>query len=771
MSLGLLFLKRTDRQGWFRYIVMIIAVALSAAALMASLAFGAGVAGQNRRGIWVGQIAYNMQDFGVENLSADQSKLKNKTLMSFRSTYFNGESGKKNLISELGLKQMGPKSPKMPEISKMPKRNELLVSKAMMELMEKEPALRRRYQKYDVKLGIPDSLLSSPDTKMVAYEIPEGWFHKYEAGNKLRDGVVAFGKKDLPKFTAPSETRSTMITETFMLVFGLGLCFPMMVLLIIATRIGMVQREQRYAALSLIGASKRQVNRIILAESLLSTGIGIIIGSGLYLVLKIWLLANLRFGGNRLFLEDMELSLGAYGGVVGLILLIVILVNLVALRKVKSSPLGVVKTQKMPKRPKIWSLAPLAVAAFSTYKLNQMGGAWFFKNSDMGMLWFAGTFLLTMASLLFAGGYLTYVVSRLISRVSRGAPGMMVSKRMRIFAKTIFSSVSGVVLALYVSSFFMTTLASVEKTFTAQYKEEQVMIDLQGMLRNERTVEVDLSSPESKQIFMREVEKNPELRKLLKGQYEKKFLIYKTQEKAGTSGELYTCKDLKQLTKLSCPAEFSEDEKVTVSADYAENKHIINKVASEAKFEVADNGVLFVFEDREKAEQGRELLRDTATMIARETGIAFTVSNPTETIWDLFTRIAGLIQVVLLGTTVTIIIAGFSVTVAAIGGVFERKRSFSNLRLSGVEVRQLGLVVILEMIIPMLLSAVVAVVAGMLTSKYLAAVTVGVKFVFATPHMEYLGMVAGALLGAIVIMVATLPILKQVTDLDQNRTE
>ena len=48
--------------------------------------------------------------------------------------------------------------------------------------------------------------------------------------------------------------------------------------LVIAKQLGGVQREKRYAALRLIGATKKQVTRVILLESLIASIVGVVIG-------------------------------------------------------------------------------------------------------------------------------------------------------------------------------------------------------------------------------------------------------------------------------------------------------------------------------------------------------------------------------------------------------------------------------------------------------------------------------------------------------------
>lgn len=61
-------------------------------------------------------------------------------------------------------------------------------------------------------------------------------------------------------------------------VGGTILLFPIVMFVAVATQLGGVQREKHYAALRLIGATKKQVTRVILLESLIASIVGVVIG-------------------------------------------------------------------------------------------------------------------------------------------------------------------------------------------------------------------------------------------------------------------------------------------------------------------------------------------------------------------------------------------------------------------------------------------------------------------------------------------------------------
>ena len=107
-----------------------------------------------------------------------------------------------------------------------------------------------------------------------------------------------------------------------------------------ATQLGAAQREKRYAALRLIGATKRQVTRILLLESLLASVVGVVIGLDafglLQAPLKEFKMDGMRFNPGDLALTGMQFAL-----IIGLTLGLTVFVNWRRMRRAQISPLGV----------------------------------------------------------------------------------------------------------------------------------------------------------------------------------------------------------------------------------------------------------------------------------------------------------------------------------------------------------------------------------------------------------------------------------------------
>lgn len=775
MKLGLLFLKRTDKQGWFRNIVIVFAIMLATATLLSAMALGNGFNKSFDRGHWYSNLLTAQRRNAKRSL--DLKNNDDRTVVKINAFTAFG----KVQIREVGIYQLTDKAPILPGLARQPGAKEMFVSQGLMDLIAQNPDLKERFAGYDLKLGVPNDLLSKPNEAMAIYQIPQTILNNQEAMNQS----ALVNQEQMNTIKKPVESRNQLIINIFMLICGLGVCFPLLILVISATRVGMVQREQRYAALSLIGASKRQINGIILAETLAAAGLAVVLGSGLFVVFKKLILEQLKFNGDVMFAGDLWPSVSVFCGVIGLVLMVAIIVNWWALRKVKTSPLGVVKDQKRLRKPTILGALPLLVAGGIIWKLNQLGPQWFYpanpgEGGNRPELYFLGTFLLLMIGLLTAGAFLTYVVAKILEKLARHASLVMATKRLQMFARPIFSSVSGVVLALFVGSFFLGTIASVEATMMHEYQEAQTNHDLQSRQINTNQLKIYENRLGDAQMYQA-MTQHTKLMSLTKRHTRVRMFSEQLIDVSGAAraqertvfGEIYTCQELTQWTKLRCPADYQPTEQVVINTnnqDHTKQNQLVRLTPELlARGTIQYANIVLEFANRADLERGRKFVQNIMARSIREADQGGFIQSDDDK-FDSLGSVRGLIQAIMAGTALTIGMAGFSVAVAMIGSFFERKKSFSNLRLMGVDIAQLYRVVLIESIVPLLLAAVLAVVVGLLTVRYLVSV-MSSKFIFAMPKADYFWMVGVSLLVTIGIIVSTLPILKRVTALESNRTE
>ncbi|HEY5985479.1 MAG TPA: FtsX-like permease family protein [Streptosporangiaceae bacterium] len=194
-------------------------------------------------------------------------------------------------------------------------------------------------------------------------------------------------------------------------VVAAALLFPVLIFIATATRLLAARREQRFAAMRLVGATPRQVMVISAVESTVAAVIGVARGFALFYALRS-ALAPIPFTGTPFFVSDLSLNpldvlLAAVGIPVG-----AALAARLALRRVTISPLG--ETRRVtPPPPRAWRLIPLLGGlAELTYFL----AAGRPKTTGGQILAYLPGILVTMAGLVIAGPWLTMLGSRVMAR-------------------------------------------------------------------------------------------------------------------------------------------------------------------------------------------------------------------------------------------------------------------------------------------------------------------------------------------------------------------
>ena len=131
----------------------------------------------------------------------------------------------------------------------------------------------------------------------------------------------------------------------------------MLIFIATATRLSAARREERFAAMRLAGATRRQVSLIAATESAVAGMLGVAAGFGVFFLLRIPV-ARIPLIGQPFFPAELSLSLPDILAVaVGVPVFAAVAARL-ALRRVQISPLGVAR-RATPKPPRAWRTVPL----------------------------------------------------------------------------------------------------------------------------------------------------------------------------------------------------------------------------------------------------------------------------------------------------------------------------------------------------------------------------------------------------------------------------
>lgn len=263
MSVSWMLLKKSGRQSVVRLGLTAAAVALGIMLVCYFVAGTNGLLGRSNR-VVIGSIAAD-----ASNNTDSQKPIKGVDPLKVMA-WQPGNTSKWRDQSISVYSMYG--TDKSPQFAKMktPRPGEYYLSRALAELVADYPEdnILARFGKNTKYLGlIPDEYVETSDTLMMVRGIDSQEVAQADTLAKSRQQPSAFA--DIYK--TDKEGKKTVSFDPFsVMILGVGatiLLFPVVIFVSVATQLGAAQREKRYAALRLIGATKKQVARVLMLES------------------------------------------------------------------------------------------------------------------------------------------------------------------------------------------------------------------------------------------------------------------------------------------------------------------------------------------------------------------------------------------------------------------------------------------------------------------------------------------------------------------------
>ena len=191
--------------------------------------------------------------------------------------------------------------------------------------------------------------------------------------------------------------------------------FPLLVLIRTATRLAADRREERFAALRLVGGTPADIRVIASVESVVSAFCGAVLGSAVFLLERPTLAAAAPLGP-RYFPGTVTPTWWGYLGMLAGVPVVAALAALLSLRRCRSRRLAPSR-RATRKPPGFWRLTTLALGVgLYVYGLSKT------TRDSIGAPAYPGL-LVTMAGLVIAGPWITSAISRLFGRLSRRIVG------------------------------------------------------------------------------------------------------------------------------------------------------------------------------------------------------------------------------------------------------------------------------------------------------------------------------------------------------------
>lgn len=711
---------------------------------------------------------------------------------------------KGQFIEQLNVAALGTQAPVLPGISKLPGPGQFYASPALSALLKTVPKdeLGDRFQ--GTQIGtIGEAALSFP-TELAIYE-----------GYAPSQLIKLPGTVEVTNIATSAQLQGT--TNIYKEAFGIGalaVLFPLLILVNTATRLSATRREERYAAMRLIGATPHQINVIASVDAIAGSLLGALLGSLVFLLVRS-AIADVSFSGVKFFPNYVTPTVWGYVALIVLVPIVAAIASLISLRRVQISPLGVSRKTTPPK-PGAWRLIPLVLGMIAfPYAASQTATHAGNGGSSPALLLVG--FLLIMVGIVLSGPWLTMQVTLLLARFARSAPSLLAARRLSDNPKGAFRTVSGLVLAVFVGSVVSVLVPAIN-----QAQNPSGQSSLSNVLRVPFSTD-PLSAglpPKQAAALVSKMKSYPGTA-VIPMYTNPAFLTFQQQQFAAQSktsgpGEIHmqispgmevnppdddiaSCASLAQISELgSCPPGAKA---VTLTPDNVltgdnplfvyKNLPVVTKNNTVSTTNLSDlslSGMLIRPANADTLEQIRTYL---TVYNATNQSVGGGKGGDSLTAWQMgefepetVGEVAEIRdnddsnvgRAILAVIALTLITAGCSLAVTIGGSLVERKRPFTLLRVSGVSLRTLYRVILLEAALPLIVISIIAAAIGLgVGIPVVKSLVTGFEPKDTTipvhPSAGYYIAMGVGLVVALGLVVVTLPLLKRMTRPEEARFE
>ncbi|WP_049575404.1 FtsX-like permease family protein [Streptomyces sp. SBT349] len=220
------------------------------------------------------------------------------------------------------------------------------------------------------------------------------------------------------------------------------LLMPVAVFIATAVRFGGERRDQRLAALRLVGADTDMTRRVAAGEALVGAVFGLLLGAGGFLALRQYLGTVTAWGFSAYPADMVPTPMLAALTLIG-VPVSALAVSLFALRGIAIEPLGVVRQSGVRRRRLLWRLIP---GMLGLALLLPMAGGSFDGGSTMTQAQAAVGVVLLLAG---ATMLLPWLVERVVARLGGGPVSwQLATRRLQLSSGTAARTVSGITVSV-----------------------------------------------------------------------------------------------------------------------------------------------------------------------------------------------------------------------------------------------------------------------------------------------------------------------------------
>jgi len=744
IRLGLRFSLAGGKEAAVRLAVTAVAVALGVGLLLLTLACVSALHSQDRRVAWLETSTHNRRP-NVDEATTDPLW-----------GAVNLDQFGSRVIDRVDVAATGPHSPIPPGISRLPGPGQYFASPALVRLLHSTPAdeLANRYPGRLIGT-IGDQALASPDSLTII------------VGHAVADLAHTPGAAEVRSIETDPQGSSVFIhhpgrLQLILAVVAGALLFPVLIFITTATRLAAAQREQRFAAMRLVGASPRQIAVIAAVEAMLAAAAGVVGGFVLFVLLRP-VMARVPFTGQSFFPADLALTPVDVAAVAVGVPVVAAAAAMVALRRVSITPLGVVRRVSAA-APRAWRVVPLLSGLCELGYFAVVGRP---STTSKQIEAYGVGFVLVMVGLLIAGPWLTMVGARLAARRANRPSELLAGRRLADNPRAAFRSVSGLILAL-----FVTTAAWGIITTVVGYHNAST-----GGAEGQRLMAEDFVDHPLHALTSTTVGQLAAIRGVTG------VVIAHISPTApggpgmGPPDGLVSCADLGEIPALghcqpgadTASLPWISGAGISTNSSQLGAKHL-RPAAAYSPTQVESLPVRSIYIETDGSSAAIERVRTALErLLPRDRGYVGPPSTISEISPDAQQQLIGYQRLAAVAIIASIPIAACSLAVSVAAGLTDRKRPFSLLRLAGTPLRVLRQVVALEAAVPLLLVSALSVGAGFVAADLFLHAQLSESL--RPPGGAYVAAITTALVLSLGIIAATLPLLQRMTGPEVARNE
>jgi len=773
IGLGLRLVVSGGREAITRLVILIVAVGIGVGLLLTA------VAGTNAVNAWNDSHAWMWT--GTTSVPAGPATAGIAPLWWHPSNdSFDGHA-----IDRFDVAATGTSSPVPPGLTRDPGPGQYYASPALAALLHSTPAAELA-DRYPGRLAgtIGDAALASPDSLVIIIGRTPAQLAGTDGSTRVTSIAAAvpgtFSNRLNPNglsFVPADPGIQSSGMDLILSVVALGMLTPVLIFIATATRLSAARREQRFAAMRLAGATRKQVSLVAAVESMVAGVLGVVAGFGIFFLLRDPV-AGIPFFGQPFFPGQLSLSTADVLAVaIGVPVAAAVAARL-ALRRVHISPLGVAR-RATPKPPRAWRTVPL-LAGLAELGFFAVRGGQLSLGAETQVL--VSGFLLIMVGLIIAGPWLTMAAARIMARRTSRPGTLIAARRLADDPRAAFRAVSGLVLAL-----FITTVAVV--AITTQDAKEGTRFGSAAavpVVTDQFARSLGFAAPRQGQPIAGPgpaAPAAPLAARLRAVSGVQGVVVVRAvpglnipmdfQGLGGPPAGVVSCAQLAAVPALGrCPAgattaEFPEDgfsgplQGVSNAGITWPAAHVpaarLDSLGVDA-IDVATNGSVSAIERARTVLESAPAYSSLAVPFSLSDWVTHDRSSN-----DAYQQLANTIILVSLP------IAGCTLAAGIAAGLADRKRPFSLLRLTGARLSMLRRVVALESAVPLLAVAAVAIGTGFGAAAEYASVAQNYHMV--APGAAYYLITAGGILVSLGIIAATFPLLARITGPEVARNE